>query len=266
MTNPYLPQKVKVLGFFRESPDNFTLTASFKASHEPGQFVMVSLPGIGEAPISISSYSKDHIKLNVRQAGSVTCSLAKLRKGDFVLIRGPYGKGYPMKALEGNNIVMIGGGCGVAPLKGVIEYIAQNRGKYKNIDLFFGYRSANDVLFSRELPEWKKSYNTLVSVDKATEPGSCYGMKVGFVTEHIKNSAISCNDCVAFLCGPPKMMELVIGILKDKGFHSDQVFISAERLMQCAVGKCGHCMIQGRYTCMDGPVFRWDEIEGCKND
>jgi len=265
--NPYLPKKIKVLEFFRESSDNFTITVNFKSNHEPGQFVMVSLPGIGEAPISISSYSTEFVKLDIRQVGSVTNAAAKLRKGDFVFVRGPYGKGYPMDVLEGNNIVMIGGGCGVAPLKGIIEYVGQNRSKFRNIDLFLGYRSVSDILFTRELNGWKKDYNTMISVDKTGEGETCGpDMKVGFITEHLRNSSISNNNCVAFICGPPKMIELVIGILKEKGFHSDQIFVSTERLMQCAIGKCGHCMIHGKYTCLDGPVFRWDELEGYRND
>ena len=136
--NPYLPKKVKVIEYFRESHDNFSIIVDFKCNHEPGQYVMVSLPGIGEAPISICSYSSKHLKLNIREVGSVTFALGKLKEGDFLFVRGPYGKGYPMKNLEGQNILMIGGGCGVAPLKGIIDYLEQNRLKYKDIDLYFG--------------------------------------------------------------------------------------------------------------------------------
>lgn len=268
MENPYLPSEFKVINFERESPDNFTLTVDFRHSHEPGQFVMVSLPGIGEAPISIASYSKDSLCLNIREVGSVTNNLAKLRPGDSVFIRGPYGRGYPMKFLVGNNIVLIGGGCGVAPLRGVIEYIAKNRSQFADVDLFFGYRSVHDVLFKKELASWKQHYNTMISIDKGTESDSksCYDARIGFVTEHLKNACFNNENRVAFLCGPPKMMELAVSALRDKGFHNDQIFVSTERLMQCAVGKCGHCMIQEKYTCENGPVFRWDEIEGCRND
>ncbi len=266
--NPYVPAKAKVLEFFRESPDNFSIIIDFKTKHEPGQFVMVGLPGIGEAPISICSYSSEHMKLNIREVGSVTNSLAKVKEGDFVFVRGPYGTGYPMNSLEGNNIIMIGGGCGVAPLKGVIDYLSSNRKKYKDIDLLFGYRSVHDILFKREIETWKQHYNTMISIDKADDADKnvCYDAKVGFVTEHLKKSDIPVKSSVVFICGPPKMMELVIEILKEKGFESEQIFVSTERLMQCALGKCGHCMIRGKYTCMDGPVFRLDEVEKFKND
>jgi NAD(P)H-flavin reductase len=268
IANPYIPKKVKVLDFFRESQDNFSLTTDFRTSHEPGQFVMASLPGIGEAAISIASYSREFMKLNIREVGSVTKNLAKLRKGDVLYVRGPYGRGYPMKVLEGNNIMMIGGGCGVAPLKGVIEYLDHNREKYGDITLFFGYRSVRDVLFTRELDLWKQHYKVMLSIDKVEEGerNTCYNARPGFVTENVKCTDNKCTNTVVFLCGPPKMMELTIQALKGQGFHSDQLFVSTERLMQCALGKCGHCMIRGMYTCVKGPVFRWDEIEGCKND
>ncbi len=268
LENPYLPVKAKVLEFFRESHDNFTITVDFTKKHEPGQFVMVGLPGIGEAPISVCSYSGKHLKLNIREVGSVTDGLARVKKGDTILIRGPYGKGYPMKQLEGNSIVMIGGGCGVAPLKGIIEYIGANRKKYRNIDLLFGYRSVHDILFTREISAWKRDYNTMISIDKPDEsaPNACYDAKVGFVSDFLKKSGINPDNRVAFVCGPPIMMGLATGILKEKGFKSEQIFISAERLMQCAIGKCCHCMIHGKYTCMDGPVFRLDEVEAYKND
>ncbi len=266
--NDYIPQKVKILEFYRESPDNFSIVIDFKTDHEPGQFIQVSLPGIGEAPISICSYSKDHMKLNVREIGSVTNSLGKLKEGDEIWVRGPYGKGYPMQELKGNNLLIIGGGCGVAPLKGIIDYVDQNREDYQNIDLFFGYRSVHDVLFRRETPEWKNKYNLMMSVDKAEEGDdlACFEMKTGYLMERMKELDINSENTVAFLCGPPIMINKIIGLLKEKGFKSEQIFLSAERLMQCALGMCGHCMIHGKYTCLDGPVFRWDELENFKND
>jgi anaerobic sulfite reductase subunit B len=268
MNNPYIPQKVKVTEFFRESPDNFSIVIDFKVKHQPGQFVQVSIPGIGEAPISICSYSDKFMRLDIREVGSVTHSLSQLREGDNLFVRGPYGKGYPMEQLKGNNIMIIGGGCGVAPLKGIIDYIDQHRSDYKNVDLFFGYRSVSDVLFKRESPEWKKNYNLMMSVDKLDNPDSmiCYDLKEGMIIDHMKKVDLKKDNTVAFLCGPPIMIRKIMDLLKEKGFHSDQLFVSTERLMQCGLGICGHCMIHGKYTCLDGPVFRWDEIEEYKND
>ncbi|MDO8480854.1 MAG: FAD/NAD(P)-binding protein [Nanoarchaeota archaeon] len=264
--NPYLPQPYTILEFRRESPDTFTLTIDLKKRHSPGQFVQVSVPGIGEAPISICSDSRSYVKLNIREIGNVTRALAKSKKGGKIWIRGPYGKGYPMKALEGKNLVLIGGGCGVAPLKGVIDYIEHHRSKYRDIHLFLGYRSPEEILFKKELREWKKNYRLEVTIDQNQHGAFCYDAKVGFVTEAINAAVLDPHKSAAFLCGPPVMMKASIDLLKQKGFQEDQIFISAERLMYCALGVCCHCMIRGKFTCVDGPVFRYDEIGAFTHD
>ena len=264
LDNPYIPQKVKILEYHRETPDNFSITIDFKTKHDPGQFVQVSLPGIGESPISICSYSDEYMKLNIREVGSVTHKISTLKEGDEIYIRGPYGNGYPMIDLKGNNILLIGGGCGVAPLKGIINYIEQYRKDYKDIDLFFAYRSTKDILFQRENNHWKQQFNLNLHIDHKEEEhqdNACIVAKHGFITDELHKIDISPKNRVVFLCGPPAMMDKVIEILRSKGFHEDQIFISAERLMQCAVGICGHCMIRGKYTCKDGPVFRLDQME-----
>jgi len=269
VNNPYLPTPCKVMEFFRESGDNFTITIESSMDPQPGQFVQVSLPGIGECPISIASHNQEHIKLNIRQVGNMTNALAKLRTGDTLFIRGPYGNSYPMEQLVGNNLVFIGGGCGVAPLKGIVDYVENHREAYKDIHLIFGFRSPDDILFRRESTLWRKQYHMVVSVDKDPHQGdntSCYTGPVGFVTEVLKTQRIAPTNTVVFVCGPPIMMKFVIQILKDKGFHDDQIFISAERLMYCAIGKCCHCMIRGKFTCMDGPVFRYDQVANDTND
>ncbi len=237
-----------------------------KSLTAPGQFVQISVPGIGEAPISICSSSDKHLQLNIREVGNVTSALSKIKKGDKVFLRGPYGKGYPVKEIKGNNLVLVGGGCGVAPLKGVLDYIEAHRSDYKEIFLFVGYRSPDDIIFKREIETWQKKYNLHVTVDKNQHGDFCYTAKEGFITQALDDAKISNENIVAMLCGPPLMMNKVIEILQKKGFHDDQIFISAERLMYCAIGICCHCMIRDKYTCLDGPVFRYDEIKGIKND
>ncbi|MFH1401149.1 MAG: FAD/NAD(P)-binding protein [Nanoarchaeota archaeon] len=264
--NPYQPKAYKVLDYFRETPDNFTITIDMKVKHDPGQFVQVSLPGVGESPISICSDSDQFIKLNIREVGNVTKALGVLKKGDTVFVRGPYGKGYPMKDLKGNDVLIIGGGCGVAPLKGIIDYLENHRSDFKDIQMFLGYRTPDDIIFSRELEQWRKKYHVRVTVDKNAKGQFCYDAKEGFITDALKESDISTDKKVVFVCGPPIMMKFVIELLQKKGFHDDQIFISAERLMYCAIGVCCHCMVRGKFTCMDGPVFRYDEIRECKND
>ncbi|MBL7055314.1 FAD/NAD(P)-binding protein [Candidatus Woesearchaeota archaeon] len=258
--NPYLPKPYKVLSFTRESSDSFTIKVDMRINHEPGQFVQVSVPGIGECPISICSDSNKYIELNIREVGNVTNALSKLKKGSVVFVRGPYGNGYPMRSLRGNNILIIGGGCGVAPLRGIIEFVANNREDYEDVNLFLGYRSPADMIFKKETKKWKKDYQVDVSVDKVPHGQSCHDMRVGFITDALKEMHLDKNNRVVFICGPPIMMRYVIEILKNKGFNDKQIFISAERLMYCALGVCCHCMIKGKFTCIDGPVFRYDEV------
>ena len=166
-----------------------------------------------------------------------------------------------MENFKGKDAVIIGGGCGVAPLRGVIEYIGRNRKDFGNVHLFVGFRSPVDILFKREAALWKKSFNFHLSVDKNPE-NTCFSGEVGFVTDMLEREKIPADNVVAFVCGPPVMMKSVIRMLKAKGFSDEQIWLSAERLMNCAIGLCGHCMIRGKYTCIDGPVFRYDEIKG----
>ncbi|NJL44043.1 MAG: anaerobic sulfite reductase subunit AsrB, partial [Nitrosarchaeum sp.] len=261
----YLPFPVRVLSNRRETDDIFTLRLAWTPKHQPGQFVQVSLPGIGEAPISISSYSDQHMDLSIRKVGTVTNALERVQEGEDLLVRGPYGRGYDMSSYNGNNLILIGGGCGVAPLRGVIEYIERHRTDYKNVTLFLGYRTPGDILYGHSIAEWEKTFNVKVSVDKAPAE-ACYTGKVGFITELLQKEEITNKEKIAIMCGPPIMMNLCIDILKKKRFNDDQIFLSAERLMYCAIGKCGHCMIRGKYTCVDGPVFRYDEVKDFGRD
>ncbi len=264
--NPYVPGPCTVLDVFKETGDTFSIKLDMKIDHDPGQFVQVSIPGIGECPISICSDSREFIMLNIRAVGNVTKALEKVKAGDVLLVRGPYGKGYLMDRLKGNEIIMVGGGCGIAPLKGIIEYVKNHRDDYRDVHLFFGYRSPKDIIFRRELEDWRNSYNLTMTVDKNEENVFCHDADVGFITDALKNSGLDNENKVVFLCGPPIMMKIAVKILLDKGFHDDQIFVSSERLMYCGIGVCCHCMIRGKYTCVDGPVFRYDEIKGYGND
>jgi sulfite reductase subunit B len=263
--NTYLPVASKILSFKRETNDCFLIRVDFKCSHDPGQFVQVYLPGIGEAPISIASYSTEFLDLNIREVGNVTKALAKMKKGDTVFVRGPYGKGYPMDKLSGRDIIIVGGGSGVAPLKGILSYIDKNKANFGEVMVYFGFRTPEDILFKDEMKIWKNKYQMNVSVDKNPLKDRIH-CDVCFITNLVEKAKLNPENKVAFICGPPIMMKIVIDTLKQKGFAEEQIYISAERMMNCAVGVCGHCMIHGKYTCKDGPVFRYDELSGYKND
>ncbi len=263
--SPYKPKLVEVIDYHRETNDTFTIKLGWKLKHEPGQFVFCSLPGIGEAPISICSHSDNYVELNIREVGNMTRFLSKIKKGDKLLVRGPYGRAYPMDKFKSHNMIIIGGGSGVAPLKGSVEYISNNRGDFGEVSLFFGFRTPEDVLFRKRLDVWKDEFSMYINFDRV-EGKTIYGGKQGFVTERVKEVVGDNKDAIVFICGPPIMIEKVAEILIDKGFDEKQIYISAERLMYCGIGKCGRCMIHGKYTCLDGAVFRYDELKDYKDD
>lgn len=262
MTKNYFKHiPVKILSKTWESSDTVTFRVDWQVKHDPGQFIEISIPGIGEAPISFCSYNKKYCEFNVRVVGNVTTAISKLKVGDMMQVRGPYGHGYPMHFFKNNHLLFIGGGCGVAPLKGIIEFVEHNRKNFKNVDLYFGYRSRDDILFKHLIEGWEKQFKLHITIDHDAGDFE-YSCPTGFVTEAIKNEPISFDNKIVFICGPPIMMDKTVPLLLEKGFHEDQIWVSAERHMKCCTGKCGHCMIRGKYACKDGPVFRYDQIKG----
>ncbi|MBD3208979.1 FAD/NAD(P)-binding protein [Candidatus Woesearchaeota archaeon] len=261
MSNYFEHTPVEILAKTWESPDTVTFRVNWQPKHDPGQFIEISIPGVGESPISFCSWNPTYCEFNVRVVGNVTKAISKLEPGDTMHVRGPYGKGYPMDYFKNNHLLFIGGGCGVAPLKGIIEYVQHHRKHFKDVDLYFGYRSRDDILFKHLLEHWEKEFFLHVTIDK--DAGDFhYSCPVGFVTQAVQEADIPPDNKIVFLCGPPVMMEKTMPLLLDKGFHEDQIWVSAERHMKCCTGKCGHCMINGKYVCKDGPVFRYDEIKG----
>lgn len=254
----YEPKFYRILSKKKQTEGDYLLKIDCRMRHSPGEFVQCSVLGIGEAPISICSYSEDYIELSVRAVGSVTRAIAGLEEGSLIGIRGPYGRGYPMEHLNGNNVLIIGGGCGIAPLRSVIEHIEKNRADFKEVYLFFGYRSINEVLFREDNKSWAEKFNFNITLDRGDEKWSG---NVGLITGLLEKASFDNINKIVFICGPPVMIKFVIGVLKKRGFNDDQIYISAERHMKCGIGKCGHCMIHGKYTCKDGPVFRYDEVK-----
>ncbi len=257
--NIYNSKQYKILDVIKQTGDNTLLRIKCDLNPMPGQFVNVSIPGIGEAPISSASYNDKLLDLNVRIVGNVTKAMTQLKKGDEIGLRGPYGNGFPMKELKGKDLVLVGGGCGVAPLRGIIEYVDLHRKDYKDVYMFFGYRTPGDILFKDEISGWNDKYKVFLSVDQevGANPFNC---PVGFVTDNLKENKVPSN-AVALMCGPPIMMTKTTEILKEKGLTEKQLYVSLERHMKCCTGKCGHCMVHGQYVCLDGPVFTYDEVK-----
>jgi sulfite reductase subunit B len=260
-TEPY-----KITGKEKLAPDTylFRLEKTGKKgkperiSYRPGQFYQASIAGVGEAPISVCSYSDEFVEFNIRAVGDVTDALAKLNEGDELLLRGPYGTHYPMKEMLGKSLMIIGGGTGVAPLRGVIKYVEKRRADYDRIHLFIGFRSPEAIIFKKDIELWNRIFDLHLTVDKAD---AGYKGKVGLVTKIVEDSGMNGNNKVAIVCGPPAMIKFTIMALEKMGFGHSQIFLSYERRMKCGVGMCGHCMISGIYVCKDGPVFRYDQIK-----
>lgn len=230
--------------------------------HEPGQFVEVSLLGIGEAPISISSSPTKlgSFELVVRNVGKLTAALHKLEAGDEVGIRGPFGKGFPVRILEGNDLLFIAGGLGIVPLRSLINYVIDNRRDFGKVTILLGCKSPKEMLFGDEVSEWQKrlDVNFNCTVDRADPE---WKGNVGLITSLIPGINLEPERTFGVVCGPPIMYKFVIKELLKKEIPERQILVSLERHMKCGLGKCGHCQINGHYCCQDGPVFSYDQVK-----
>lgn len=229
--------------------------------HVPGQFVMVSLPGVGESPISImSSPSRtgETFKLCIRNAGDVTGVIHTLRPGDEIGIRGPFGRGFPMEQFVGKDILVAPGGLGLAPARSVIDQIIDHRPDFGRLIILYGARNPSELLFRSSLAEWEKrdDIELMVTVDR---PDDTWKGHVGVITTLFDKVNINPYKTIAITIGPPIMYRFVTIELLGKGLTPEQIWMSFERRMKCAVGKCGHCQVNHRYTCQDGPSWTYAE-------
>lgn len=229
----------------------------------PGQCAMISVPPIGEALFSITSSptEKNFMEFSIKRCGAVTEYLHGLEVGTEIGIRGPYGNSFPVEdELKGKDLLFIGGGIGLAPLRSVINYVMDNRDNYGQVDIVYGARTSGDLVHTKDIFEnWPSRPNTNVhlTVDREEEGWDGH---VGFVPSYIKELGFDTNK-VALICGPPIMIKFVLQGLEEIGFKKEQVYTTLELKMKCGVGKCGRCNIGDKYVCKDGPVFRCDEIQ-----
>lgn len=235
-------------------------------SHTPGQFVEVTVLGVGEAPISISSppTRPEIIEICVRKAGSVTGALFKLQKGDLIGLRGPFGKGFSLDHLKGQDLLLVAGGLGMAPLRSLLQAILDDRSNYGDLVLMYGARNPDDILFKYELLGLmnRTDLKYFLSVDVDEE--GIWRQYIGVVTGLFQNVELKHETTYCALCGPPVMYRFVIQELVKRKIPKDRIFLSLERMMQCGVGKCGHCAIGEYYCCTDGPVFKYSDINHIK--
>jgi len=265
--NPYIPIDTKVLNVIEESVTikSFSLKPERPMHFKAGQFVALTIPGIGEAPFTPSSspYEKSRIEITVMKAGGVTTRIHQLKKGDIVGLRGPYGNEYPLNNFEGKEILLVGGGVGLAPLRALFLALVHDIERYKSLLFCCGSRTSSDIIYKDcVLDKWQRlneKINFRVTVDKGDDK---WKGKVGLVTTTLDNLKIDRENSVAIVCGPPIMMKFTTFKLMEIGYRQDQIYLSIEKNMSCGLGKCGHCRIGNFYVCKDGPVFRYDRISG----
>lgn len=222
----------------------------------------VSVLGVGEAPISITSSPsrRGFLEFTIRAAGKVTASIHGLGKGDCLYIRGPYGNSFPFDELKGKNIYFIAGGIGLAPLRSLINMVFDNRRDFRHVKILYGARTPDELCFKEELESWKKIPDTEVwlTVDKPCEGWGC---RIGVVTELWKDTKVHPENAVSIVCGPPIMMKFVALKLFESGFKNNEIIMTLERYMKCGIGKCGHCNIGEKFVCIDGPVFNYEQVK-----
>jgi len=264
--DPMLPQPYSVREVAKETPDTFTLrlepeNAVNRSLFQPGQFSMLWVFGVGELPISISGDPALHDRLvyTVRSVGQATHSLVSRGVGDGVGVRGPFGAGWPVEASRGRDVIIVAGGIGLAPLRPMIYHVLRHREEYGRLVVLYGTRSPRELLYRKELAAWARNHETqvLVTVDYG---GLGWRGHVGVVTTLFKYARLQPARSVAMVCGPEIMMRFVTQEFETQGLSRDDVYLSMERNMKCAVGFCGHCQYGPHFICKDGPVFRYGQI------
>jgi len=231
----------------------------------PGQFVMVEVPGYGEIPISLSSSPshKGYVELCIRRAGRVTSILHKAKRGAVIGIRGPFGNHFPIEKMQGNNILLIAGGLGLAPLRAPIFKVIENRSNFKDVHILYGTRQPDMLLFTYQYEEWDRIADVVLRVIVERGDATWTG-PVGLITDLLKDMPIKPMETYAIICGPPVMFKFVCDHLQKEGIPMDRMFVSLERRMHCGMGKCCRCNIGSTYTCLSGPVFDYWSVMNLK--
>jgi NAD(P)H-flavin reductase len=260
-----IPRPFRVRRRVHENADSFTLEieptgAATPFAFAPGQFNMLYVFGVGEVPISISGHStaRNTIAHTTRAVGTVTRALAKLKRGDLVGVRGPFGSAWPTDATLGRDAILIAGGIGLAPLRPVLFRLFAIRGRTDRLVLLCGARAPEDLLYARELQQWGQKCEVHVTVDRGT--GAWHG-NIGVVTTLISRMPLNPQTAIAMICGPEIMMRFSVRELQKRGVSDNRIFVSLERNMKCATGFCGHCQFGPEFICKDGPVFRYDRVK-----
>lgn len=269
MVNASLPHEIEVVERIQESPTIFTLRLRFTdpALHKafrfaPGQFNMLYLYGVGEVAISIVSDPDDEHQFDhtIRVVGRVTRGLAQLKAGDRLGVRGPYGRGWPLTQAQGRDLMVITGGLGCAPVVSVINYVIRRRDDFRRLIIMQGVKHSDDLIWRNQYAHWSKQRDTQVLV-AANVGASLWPWHLGNVTDLFSKVEFDPAYAMVMMCGPEGMMRVAVDHLRERGVHENNIYLSMERSMNCAVGLCGHCQYGGKFVCKDGPVFSYSEAK-----
>lgn len=266
--DPMLPIQYRIKSKTLENQDTFTfellpLDPEGNFRFLPGQFNMLYLFGMGEVAISISGDSEKALPIvhTIRAVGTVTKAMQNLQAGDVIGVRGPFGSSWPIETAKGKDVLVIVGGIGLAPLRPVLYYLMAHREDYGQVSLLYGARTPEDQIFMSEYSEWSKKLAVYTTVDRVDKTKNNWQGQVGVVTNLISKAKFDANNSIAMICGPEIMMRFVGLKLKDLGMNLENIFISMERNMKCAIGFCGHCQLAGTFICKNGPVYTYQEMQ-----
>lgn len=268
-TNPYQPIKAQIEGVTQESPTikTFVLRPRVPVRFETGQFVELTVPGVGEAPFTPSSSPEisEKMDVTVMNVGQVTSRLHEMQAGEWVGLRGPFGAGYPLGDFQGKEVLIVGGGVGLAPLRSLFLALLHRLEDYERIVFCYGARTPSDIIYKDAiLKEWPRLDPRIafrLTVDRGDDT---WKGNVGLVTTTLDDLDVEIADSVAVVCGPPIMMKFSTFKLIDLGYEPEQIYLSMEKNMSCGIGKCGHCQLGKYYVCKDGPVFSYDKIKDAR--
>jgi NAD(P)H-flavin reductase len=268
MSNPYYPHVAVIREIRDEGPGLKSFDLAFRDegvwetfSPQPGQFVELSVFGEGESPFGVATAPSEGraLRLSVQAVGRLTNALHGMSPGDEVGVRGPFGNGWPLEEAKGRNLVLIGGGIGLPPIRSALVAAMARKSEYESISLFYGARSIEHVTYADEIRQWTESGNARINV---TVDVGCDEWKghVGVITTLLEDVAPSPKNAVSMTCGPPIMIHFVVPTLEKLGFEPDQIIVSLEAKMKCGIGKCGRCNLGAEYICLDGPVFDYRHL------
>lgn len=261
--NEFKPEPYEILAVIPQTDKEYVFRIDYEKNDDndvkPGQFFQISLPKIGEAPISVSDIGDDWLEFTIRKVGKLTNETLELEVGDNLFVRGPYGTHFPLKKFKDSSVVVIAGGTGVCAVNSLLRYFYDNFSELEDVYFLTGFKDSDSILYHDALKKYQEKFtDTVYTLDDEYREG----FKTGFVTEYIKTVSFeSFNNYQVVIVGPPPMMDAAFSSCAAQNVRDENIWVSLERKMSCGIGKCGHCKIGNIYVCVDGPVFNYTEVK-----